>query len=204
LVSAFLAVSEYLVKFPDDVEAKEFRDPLIVQFPTTVSNVSGTFGGATSGALAIQSGLTCVNTVPGEQLCAEAGHQLVVLDLPPGTPNGAYSLALNFTVTPPAPITVKAVFTGRVVIAGQTFYPVLVPCVTSFASAPSVTIPLSSTLVGIPLPTAGVTACTGRTIDFRQVAAQAIPTLSEWAALALAMTMAGFALYALRGRRQGA
>ena len=45
---------------------------------------------------------------------------------------------------------------GKVVAGGQTFYPLLVPCVTSFASVPSLTIPVSSTLVGIPVNTSGV------------------------------------------------
>jgi hypothetical protein len=205
-VTSFVAVSEYVMKFPNDVQAKQFRDPLVAQLPLSVSGVSGTFTGAASGAVSVQSGLNCVKTVPGEQLCAEAGQQLVVLDLPSNAPAGRYRITLNFTVTPPAPVTVKAVLTGRVVVAGETFYPVLVPCLKTFAGAPSVTIPLSTTLVGIPLPIAGVTPCVGRTIDFTQLATTvtSIPTLGHGAFLALAVLMALVAVYWLSARARRA
>jgi hypothetical protein len=204
LVSDFFGVSEYLMKFPNDVEAKQFRDPLIAQVPANVSNFGGAFTGTTSGSLAVQSGVSCVNTVPGEQLCAESGQQLVILDLPDGTPNGNYTISVFFTVTPPAPITVKAVATGKVVVGGQTFYPILMPCITSFAGAPSVTIPLSTTPVGIPLPTSSVTPCVGRTIDFTQLSAQAVPTLGQGAFLALAALLVVIAVYAIGRRRRTA
>jgi hypothetical protein len=205
LASDFFGVSEYLMKFPNDVEAKEFRDPLLAQVPSNVSGFSGTFAGTTSGSMAIQSGLSCVNTVPGEQLCAEPGHQLVLLDLPDGTPNGQYTISVFFTVTPPAPIVLKAVATGKVVVGGQTFYPILMPCITSFAGAPSVTIPLSATPVGIPLPTGSVTPCVGRTIDFTLgPAAEAIPTLGQGAFLALVVIMVLVGIYFVGGRRKTA
>lgn len=197
-------VATLILVFGGEGALQNFLDPLIVQFPANVSNFSGTFAGAVSGALVIQSGLSCVNTAPGQQLCAETGQQLVVLDLPPGTPAGTYNFTLNFAVTPPGAIAVKPVIAGKVVVGGQTFFPLLVPCVTSFASVAAITIPTSSTAVGIPLNTSGVTACTGRTIDFSQVAARAIPTLSQSAYVVLAALIVLVAVYVLGMRRRTA
>lgn len=173
-----------------------FLDPLIVQLPNSVSGLSGTFTGmnpASMGSLVIQSGLSCVDTLPGEQICAEAGHQLAILSLPDSVTEGDISATLNFNVNPPAAIQLKAISAGRIIVNSETFYPILFPCVTSFASVSSFTIPLGMP-AQVAIPTSGEPC--NRQVALLQVTPEvAAPAMSMWALLLLVGLAGGIGLW---------
>lgn len=163
-----------------------FIDPLIVQFPNSASNFSGTFTNTNppaAGNLTVTTA-TCVNTAPGQSLCAEPGHKLVIFELPAGMETGTIGVQMDFTVNPAQAISVKPILTGKVTIAGATYYPVLIPCIASFADAPAVTVPLAVMPVDLTLPLDGVVPCTG-TVDLRAVPALATPAAGHWTLLLL-------------------
>jgi len=102
--------------------------------------------------LSIQSGLSCVQMTPERQLCAEPGHQIVIVDFPSLTSPMLFSTTLSFNVMCPpagcAPFDVKPLFTIAVTTGGQTFHLPLALCledIESFADIPvRFTIPVSS------------------------------------------------------------
>ena len=75
----------------------------------------------------------------------------------------------------------------------------LLPCETSFANIPTITLPQSSTFQSVSLPLTGVQGCAGRLYTL-SAAAQAVPTMSTWVLLLLSATTAGYGVYRLRLR----
>lgn len=176
-----------------------FTDPLVVQFPDNVTNFAGQFKETntnTMGALSIQSGIECIDTGVNKKLCAEPGHQLVIIELPEETQEGDFQSQITFQVTPPGAIDVKPILTGKIEVGGRTFYPVLLPCITDFADAPSVTIPTSTrSVMDLIVPLDGVEPCQ-ETLDF--FGPSPVPILA-WPILGvLAVAMAGLGIRRLR------
>jgi hypothetical protein len=68
--------------------ALTFSDPVIVQFPATVTNFTGTFddGLGTAGNLVIQSNLASLPVDASTTLISEPGNQLVIISLPSPSP----------------------------------------------------------------------------------------------------------------------
>lgn len=178
-----------------------FLDPLVVQFPDGASNFSGVFTKTNPpgmGALSVQT-TNCIATAPGRRLCAEPGHKLVIFELPSGMETGSFQFSLDFTVTPAQSIEVKPILTGKVITGGRTFYPVLIPCIDDFASAPSVTIPQSMSIVDLSLPLAGVQPCQG-VVDLR-VRSAGVPASSPLLLASLVVLLAALGAFVLRRRR---
>jgi hypothetical protein len=146
----------------------------------------------------VQAGLSCIDTSPGEELCAEAGHQLVIFDLPPGAPLGSYDVEILFNVQPPQAIEIKPLVTGKVSAGGKTYYPLVVPCVTDLADAPALTIPTSEVgPVLLELPDlSNVTGCEGALI-FQGGQTQA-PVLGATGLAVLVFAVVGMAILRLR------
>jgi hypothetical protein len=157
--------------------------------PVDSGTFTGTFDtGSGSRPLVIQSGLTAIPVQPGIFLRAEAGQQLVILDLPddvtttlpgggPAAPGPTIRYDLHFqrrlsSGQPSQPLQVKGMYAGRIDIQGQRFYLPTFPCVNNFANVPSITIPVSGSLVSLnsslaSLVTSGaVQGCNGTTYDF--------------------------------------
>jgi hypothetical protein len=111
-------------------------DPLVIEVPDTATGLSGTYdnGHGLSGPLLVTTGLKSVPIDANATLVAEVGRQLAIVELPPGTPAGGYAYTFNLTSNNPV---VKALFAGKVQVGGKTYYPPLLPCVTSFASVPA-------------------------------------------------------------------
>jgi hypothetical protein len=179
-----------------------FADPLVVQFPNNVTMFAGTFletNTNTMGNLSIQSGVDCIDTGVGKKLCAEPGHQLVIIELPEETQEGDFETQLTFQVDPPGAISVKPILTGKITVGGHTYYPVLIPCITDFADAPPVTIPTSTKdVMDLLLPLDGVEPCQD-VLNFGGLAG--VPVLA-WPLLGiLTAAMAALGLRRLRGRR---
>jgi hypothetical protein len=177
-----------------------FIDPLVVQVPAAASGFSGSFSGAVMGNLVITPGLASVPVDSNTNLVAEAGTQLVVLDFPdPPPPPGAYGFLLDFVMPPGSgAVSFKAIFTGKVQVGADVFYPPMLPCVSDFSQVPSITIPVSSLLVPLNIPT--VAGCNGAVYQFG--AAAPAPTLNGWWLLALVLCLGAGALaqFGRRGR----
>ena len=176
-------------------------DPMVVQFPSNASNFAGSFlhiDTGINGNLVITEGLGSVRVDLDQTLRAEPGTQLVIIELPDDAPTeGNFAFNLNFTVPgETTSLSMKPMFTGRVVVDGEKFYPPLLPCVTDFADAPSITtpIPVPGDQVSIP-PIAGL-GCDNVTYNYGTAvtagpASTTIPTLTQWG-LILLLGLLGF------------
>ena len=135
-----------------------FIDPLILQLPAGVTNLAGTVDDLGDSAPAVPLVITTATSFfaqPGTEVVAEPGTIFVIIDFPSSitstlTATGK-SVAFTFQfqlVGPPGGFSgglpVKAMFTGKVQAGGQTFYPPMLPCTTSFANVPAITIPVGS------------------------------------------------------------
>lgn len=170
-----------------------FVDPMVIQFPDDVSDFSGTFlhqDSGTSGDLVINAGLSSIAADIDRTLSAEPGNQLVIIDLPDGAPTEG-DFAYNFNFTLPAGTTslsIKPIFTGRVTLDGQIFYPPLLPCVTDFAAAPEIIIPIAPGDQMFDIPSIAGRGCDNVNYNFGGTAGSvptAIPTLTQWGVVLL-------------------
>jgi hypothetical protein len=187
-------------------------DPLVVQFPAGATNFAGSFlhtESGTSGPLEITAGLSSVRIDVNRQLVAEPGMQLVVIGLPAGAPtSGTFSFNFNFAPPPGATsLAVKPIITGLVELTdGSVFYPPILPCVTSMASAPAITIPLPVPGDTLTLPPLTNLGCAGAVYDYRGAAAPAaaveVPALAPAMLIALASLIAGAGVAWLGRRRK--
>src|SRR5262245_8399529 len=125
-----------------------FIDPLVIQVPTSITNVHGAFTHAAgNGNLVVQGPLATVPIDTTRSLTPEPGMSLYIVSVPEAFemahPTGTYGFSLSMnapigTTSFPA----KAIIAGHVrTLAGQDFYPAVFPCVSSMAQAPGVTIP---------------------------------------------------------------
>jgi hypothetical protein len=131
-------------------------DPLILQLPAGVISVSGTVDDPADTNPAVPLVVTTATsffTQPGAEIVPDSGHVFVIIDFPASIANILTTAGTNLTFTfnfevqvPRGTFTtsfpVKAMFAGKVQIGGQTFYPPLWPCGSSFDSVPAVTIPI--------------------------------------------------------------
>ena len=122
-------------------------DPLVIQVPTTVSGVRGTFAHAAgTGNLVVQGPLASVPIDFTRNLTAEPGTSLHIVSVPEAFENANPTGNYTFTLRLNAPlgttsIPVKAVLTGHArAQSGQNYYFPVFPCVTSMAAAPGGTI----------------------------------------------------------------
>lgn len=178
--------------FPDDIFSSGFQilslpellfrlillDPLVVQVPAGVSNITGSYlhnDSGESGSLVITAGLQTVPIDVTRALAAEPGTQLVIIGLPAGAPlTGNFSFNLNFQVPPgTTEIQVKPIITGLVELTdGSVFYPPILPCVHDMAAAPALTISLNGGGGTLPLPPLDASlGCDGETYNFITAAA---------------------------------
>jgi hypothetical protein len=177
-------------------------DPLILQVPDAASNFTGTFGGSSiTGSLSITEVPGALPADISTAITPEPGTKLVIVDFPnppPPLDNQSFGFTLNFQLPGDAtPVRLKALFAGRVESNGLTFFVPLLPCETSFASIPTITLPQSSAFQNVSLPL--VQGCAGRLYTLA-AAVQAVPTMSTWVLLLLSATTAGYGVYRLRLR----
>lgn len=150
---AFVAEMEFIL----DVFGEFLgTDPVVVQVPIGMSNFSGTFddGLGQMGALDVETGVSCITVRPGQQMCAEEGHELVIFDLPEGVtlPDGqlaGFDIEIEAQTGGTTDVDVKILFALEVVSGDTTLLVPYLPAVTSFADVPVVTIPAGETAVPI-------------------------------------------------------
>ena len=131
---------------------------------------------------------------------AEAGQQLVLIDLAPGmslTPGVPYNFQLDFTTPNPLPtsLVVKFLFAGKVVTGTPatyqnlapkvqtTYYPPLFPCSANFANIPGIAVPAAGPIN--PLPLLAAQACTNVMYNFASPPAAATVEVIEYRNAAL-------------------
>jgi hypothetical protein len=149
-------------------------DPVVLQVPAGATAFSGTFTGpAGMQALQITEAGGTLRADVNANIVAEPGMVLVVVDFPtnPAT-NTSYSFTLQFRLPGNVPaVPVKALFAAKVTVAGQTYYPPLLPCETDFARIPGVDLPQSSGLQAVKLPSPAGRGCAARVYQFTPGAA---------------------------------
>lgn len=158
-----------------------FVDPLILQVPADATEFVATFTDRSITKTVVLSEVTSFLAQPGTVITAEADHKFLILEFPAeivadlqaGIPlTGPFDFDLEFQVTALEEVNVKPMYTGRVEVNGQVYYPPLLPCVTSFADVPAVTIPVASqNFLLTPqlfsaLRRGDVAACAGTVYDF--------------------------------------
>jgi hypothetical protein len=133
-------------------------DPLVIQMPAGASDFVGSYAhdqSNTNGNLAITTA-TSLRIDANRTLTAEPGTQFVVIALPDGAPTTG-TFAFNFNFKPPSGATtidVKPILTGYAKLTdGTEFFPPIMPCVSSMADAPTLTIPLPVPGDTLTLPT---------------------------------------------------
>ena len=140
-------------------------DPLILQVPGNVVSVTATLTPTGGGP---QPALTSVRQAfemqPYKPITAEAGTKFLIFEFPASILSTItatnpisgphFDFALSFAQRQPIsqtvePVSVKAMLTAKVVSRGRVYYAPLFPCVASFADIPSMTLPITDTLVNL-------------------------------------------------------
>ncbi|THB79186.1 MAG: hypothetical protein D3926_11330, partial [Desulfobacteraceae bacterium] len=138
-------------------------DPVVIQVPNDVTNLTATYDGGAGkqGSLIVAEGLQSVPITPTQSLVPEPGHHLVLMSFPdlPGLIPGAgadkqwYGINIQAEAESLRDIDIKVICTGKVEKDGTTYYVPLMPAVTDFAQVPAVTIPSSTAMQEITIPT---------------------------------------------------
>ena len=117
--------------------------PMILQLPAAAGHFAGTFssGKSTPGNLVVTSGLSSVPLDTVTTLRAEPGMQLVIVDVP-AAPAVPERLSLRFDYRANSP-TIKVMSAAKFQLGSRTYYPPVLPCVTSFTGLP----PFSATAI---------------------------------------------------------
>ncbi len=139
-------------------------DPLIVQVPADVTNITATFDDGSGAQPALVAERAAFEAEPGSVITAEVGTKFLIVELPPSVVatlprfdaanKPTFNFALNFEQRTPLsqpvePIRVKAMLTGKVTVNGHDYFAPLFPCVRNFADIPAVALPISDTFVNL-------------------------------------------------------
>jgi hypothetical protein len=137
---------------------------LIVQVPADASDFLGTYGSA-GGTLVFSPGHAQLPLDANTNLVAEAGMQLVVIELPANVGPGTYYMYLSYFASSTQ---IKGLAAAKVTAAGRAFYPTLVPCTTTFADLPLIPVPQTplATIIDVRTIKAAYAPCAGKVYDF--------------------------------------
>ena len=134
------------------------EDPLIVQVPRDVTAFTASATPVKGGAavnLPIRPALRLVAISAGKKprfLIAEPGTQLAVIGWPANLMDGDYHIASKFMLRAVRPVQQKVIVAANVSCGGATYLQPILPIVTSMASVPSLSIPVTSTMATVALP----------------------------------------------------
>ena len=160
-----------------------FIDPMILQVPAVAAPLVATFREDGGPVRPLEMTVTdSFPAGPGRVVNAEPGTRFLILDLPAdvasrlpegdarsGTP---FDFRLELRLPALAPVEVKPMFALKVEVGGETFYPPMFPCVTDFAQAPAIEIPVADPPVNLrprieaAFGQAGSLVCDGEVYDF--------------------------------------
>jgi len=166
-------------------------DPLILEVPSNVISATGSYDIGSGPQPLIINHADSFPVTPGQRITAETGTTFLFLDVPgsalSGLPSGdptagpVYSYTLSFHQTLPISqsvpaVQVKAMLAGTITVLWQTYYIPLLPCASTFAAIPAVTIPRAATpqnletTVGDLIRNHSVAGCQFATYDFSTAA----------------------------------
>lgn len=146
-------------------------DPIILQVPVGISDLSGTFSGPASGSLSITTVTGPLQADATRQIIPEPGTKFLIIDFPGGVPPGGagrYHFQFSFTVPSAvaSPLALKVVFAAKATVGTQTYYSPLFPCTTNMANVPALTVPTSNMFTPLNLtPYLTQQACNNVTYD---------------------------------------
>jgi len=170
-----------------------FFDPLILQYPSDVTNISGTYNDyqGIQGNLTVVSDLDAIPVTPEINLMPEPGHKLAIIDFPDdpsivipeaNEPEKWYQFTLSFRCNPARDIEIKCICAGKVVADEEAYYVPLCPATTDFTEIPPITIPMAETAQEVLLPHSSELPHPGDTLtyDFSSLGEQTLyfPRLS--------------------------
>jgi hypothetical protein len=156
-------------------------DPLVLQVPQSVSDVSGT---APRGGIAyplVITQTTSFKAGPGTTVTAEPGMKFLIVELPASAADSItatdpedgheFDFTLQFSNST-LPIPVKSMFTIRVDAPDATYYLPMLPCTTNFAEVPEMSISFASAMtaeddIQAMIDTYADMACDGQVYDLR-------------------------------------
>ncbi len=144
-------------------------DPLVLQVPEGAYNFRASYSvdEGDGGALVVTAGLDSIRVDATRTLQAEPGTQLVIVDFPSDAPaTGSGGFNLNFRIPDDLDaLDIKALFTGKVTIEGETYYMPLYPCTSDMAALPTISVPMPNG-GGVTLPVDEVEGCNGEVYSF--------------------------------------
>ena len=190
-----------------------FFDPIIVQVPAGATDISGTITASNgiSRDLDVKTGFTTLPADINNNIVAEPGMQLVILDFPQPNPfvvPDDFDIELIYQLPPgPGPFEIKAMSAGKVPTEEGVFYPPIFPCVNDFADVPAINIPESDFPLDIDLsPYEDAPVCEGLVYDYTGLTPinpeiRPIPTVSHWGLIAMAGIFGLIAIWAITRRR---
>ena len=157
-------------------------DPVILQVPNDASGFSGIYtDGPNNGILAVTEVVGELQADLTRKIVPEPGHKLVIVDLPSPRPpldGRQYTFGLVYALQNATTIRVKALFAAKVSFGGQTFYPPLFPCATTFSTIPALTLQESATFALVDLtPIRSANACSGSFYTFSPILSEAVPVV---------------------------
>lgn len=161
-------------------------DPLVVQLPEDAFDINATYddgSGPQPAVVRVQPSFYAQADILIE---AEPGHTFAILEFPPSVSAGItgsdpetgpqFDFTFGFkqykpSDAPDEAVPLKAMFTGKVVSQGFTYYVPLLPCVTDFAQVPAFDLPVSGAAVDLKpafhsLLQAGVAGCNHKAYYF--------------------------------------
>jgi hypothetical protein len=164
-----------------------FIDPLIIQVPAGATNFTGMFDDGAGAEPLVITEVSSFRADVTTEVVPESGHKFVILEFPAdvtsalqsnGTLDGPFDFNVAFELPSLSPVEVKAMYTGKVTVNGQTFFPPMLPCVTDFADVPAITLPVSQDPVNsnlMPqilaiLDQYATLACNGVVYDYTSIA----------------------------------
>ncbi|MEO8344194.1 MAG: hypothetical protein ABI607_00730 [Betaproteobacteria bacterium] len=124
-------------------------DPIILQVPAGVTDVTGSFTGPGIGNLSITTVTGPLQVDATQQLVPDPGSKFLIIDFPGSVPSGGaglYHFQFNFKApnSIPSPLSVKVMAAAKVTVSGQSYYLPLLPCTTNMANVPTVTFPTAN------------------------------------------------------------
>ena len=153
----------------------------VFELPADATNFTGTYDNrhGNSGALRITPGLPSVQVDASTTLIAEPGTQLVIAELPPGSNADTYFLVASYDASAR---TAKALSAVRVVASGTAYIVPIVPCTSSFATVPTVTVPDGGNEVPIDVSRAqqAYVGCTSKSFVYAGASSPNTVTLIEY------------------------
>ncbi len=206
-----LAASMSAALFPLGFFGILLLDPIIVQVPTNVTNVTATYDcGANGSGNLIITEMTEVPVGPGVTVTPEAGQKFIRFDVPTNgiTTPASCDFDVNFDTGSQTDLEFKPMMTAQVTAGSNTYYAPFLPCMNNggtLASVPAITIQAAGSLQQVVVPSAYETlGCSYPDAFNFGGGSSPVPALGAYGLAGLSAGLVGFGAYRIRRRRKAA